>query len=392
MNNYKYIIVGGGMTADSAVKGIREVDNSGTIAVFSEEKDPPYNRPPLSKSLWKGESVDSIWRPNENDKMDFFGATRITFINISSKIVKTADGKVHKFEKLLFATGGEPRKLPYGGDDIIYFRTLDDYKKLRRLSERASDFVVIGGGFIGSEIAAALAMNGKNVTMIFPEDGIGAKVYPRALSSFLKSYYEAKGVTVFSGVSVTGIENRDERFLVRSNKGGGISADAVVAGLGIIPNVELAKDAGVLTDGGIIVDEFLRTTNHDIYAAGDVADFYSVALDKRIRVEHEDNANTMGKIAGHNMAGTSEPYHHIPFFYSDLFELGYEAVGELDSRLETFEDWEEEFRKGVIYYCKDNMVRGVLLWNTWGKVDTARELIKSKKKFDAGALKGSIKD
>lgn len=397
MSNYKYIIVGGGMTADSAVKGIREVDKSGSIALFSEEIALPYNRPPLSKSLWKGESIDSIWRSTGNDKTDFFGSTRVAAVESSAKTVKTADGKTYGYEKLLLATGGKPRRLPYGGDDVIYFRTVDDYRKLHALSERVSDFVVIGGGFIGSEIAAALTMNGKNVTMIFPEDGIGAKVYPRALSSFLKSYYEEKGVNIVSGASVAGIENRNGRFSVRSNKGGGISADAVVAGLGIIPSVELAQGAGIPTDNGIIVDEFLKTTAPDIYAAGDVANFFSHALERRIRVEHEDNANTMGKIAGRNMAGnspegTGEPYHHLPFFYSDLFELGYEAVGELDSRLEIFEDWEEEFRKGVIYYCKEGVIRGVLLWNTWGKIDAARELIMPKKKFAPGSFKGLIKD
>jgi len=136
----------------------------------------------------------------------------------------------------------------------------------------------------------------------------------------------------------------------------------------------------------------LRTTDPDIFAAGDVANFYNPELDRRIRVEHEDNANTMGKVAGHNMAGGSEPYHHLPFFYSDLFDLGYEAVGELDSQLEVFEDWQEEFGKGVVYYGKDGIVRGVLLWNTWGKVDTAREFIATKKKFDSAFLKDSIRD
>lgn len=392
MKDHKYIIVGGGMAADSAVKGIREVDTSGTIAVFSEEEDPPYNRPPLSKSLWKGDSIDSIWRGTEKETIDFFISTSVTAVDTSTKTVKTADDKTHRYEKLLLATGGKSRKLPYGGDEIIYFRTLKDYRRLHSLSKQAADFIVIGGGFIGSEIAAVLATDGKNVTMIFPEDGIGAKLFPRNLSSFLKSYYKEKGVNVISGGSVASIENRNGRLSVRSDEGGGISADAVVAGIGTVPNVDLAKSAGIATDNGIIVDEFLKTTNPDIYAAGDVANFYSPALEMRMRVEHEDNANTMGKIAGHNMAGASEPYHHLPFFYSDLFELGYEAVGELDSRLEIFEDWEEEFRKGVIYYVKDEIVRGVLLWNTWGRVDEARGLITSKKRFERSSLKGLIKN
>jgi 3-phenylpropionate/trans-cinnamate dioxygenase ferredoxin reductase subunit len=391
MDNYKYIIVGGGMTADSAVSGIRESDKTGTIAVFSEEKDPPYNRPPLSKSLWKGEPIDSIWRVTTSKEADFFGSTIVVAIDPQTKSVRTSGGKVYHYEQLLLATGGRPRNLSRGRDDVIYYRTIEDYRKLRTLCGESLDFVVIGGGFIGSEIAAALTMNGKNVTMIFPEDGIGSKVYPHNLSLFLNEYYKEKGVNIVSGEHVEGIERKGRKFLVSSARGG-ILTDAVIGGIGIVPNVDLAKQAGLSTDNGIIVDDLLRTSNPDIYAAGDVANFYSNILEKRVRVEHEDNANRMGKIAGSNMAGLQIPYNHLPFFYSDLFELGYEAIGELDSRLEIIQDWQDMFRKGVIYYCKEGFLRGVLLWNIFGKVDYARELIASKKKFDPRSLKNLITD
>jgi NADPH-dependent 2,4-dienoyl-CoA reductase/sulfur reductase-like enzyme len=141
---------------------------------------------------------------------------------------------------------------------------------------------------------------------------------------------------------------------------------------------------------GIVVDEFLRTSASDVYAAGDCASFYNPALGKRIRVEHEDNANSMGKVAGRNMAGQAEPYHHLPSFYSDMFALGYEAVGELDSRLETFADWKRPNEEGIIYYLKDRRVRGVLLWNVWGKVDAARDLIAQPGPFTSSTLKGRI--
>src|SRR3989441_4827219 len=157
-----------------------------------------------------------------------------------------------------------------------------------------------------------------------------------------------------------------------------IVVDAVVGGIGIQPNVDLAVQAGARVDNGIIVDELLRTSVPDIYAAGDVANFFNPALATRLRVEHEDNANTMGAAAGRAMAGRGTPYTHIPFFYSDLFSLGYEAVGELDSRLETVSDWKDPYREGVIYYQRGGLVRGVLLWNTWGQVDAARALIADK--------------
>jgi 3-phenylpropionate/trans-cinnamate dioxygenase ferredoxin reductase component len=392
MSDYEYIVVGGGMTADSAVKGIRERDQKGRISVFSDENVLPYNRPPLSKGLWKGDDPASIWRGTDSHNIEFFPQTRIVAVKPREKSVSTSDGKIYSYEKLLIATGGSPRRLPFGGDDIIYFRTIEDYRKLRSAADRGSEFVVIGGGFIGSEVAAALAMNGKHVTMIMPENGIGFRVFPRSLSTFLVSYYRDKGVSVISGDSITGIDKGGSGFSVKSRAGKTIESDAVVAGLGIVPNEELAKSAGLAVDNGIIVDSFLRTTDRNIYSAGDVANFYSAALDNRMRVEHEDGANVMGLLAGRNMAGSSESYNHLPFFYSDLFELGYEAVGELDSRMDSVEDWVDEFRKGVIYYLKDGIVRGVLLWNTWGKVDAARELIASKKYQVRDSLKGLIKE
>ena len=170
-----------------------------------------------------------------------------------------------------------------------------------------------------------------------------------------------------------------------------IMVDGVVAGIGIEPNVELAQMAKLKVENGIVVDELLRTSHADIYAAGDVAAFHNQALAKRIRVEHEDNANNMGRLAGGNMAGRSEPYHHLPSFYSDMFELGYEAVGELDSRLDIFADWKQPNKEGVIYYLQNGRVRGVLLWNVWGQVDAARKLIAEPGPFSAENLKGRLK-
>jgi NADPH-dependent 2,4-dienoyl-CoA reductase/sulfur reductase-like enzyme len=210
--------------------------------------------------------------------------------------------------------------------------------------------------------------------------------------TFLNSYFQEKGVTLVASETVKSVCKVGNKVVVTTGKGLEIAADGVVAGLGIEPNTDLAKQAGLKVDNGIVVDELLRTTNHDIYAAGDVANFYSAALDKRMRVEHEDNANVMGEMAGRNMAGQSDIYSHQPYFYSDLFDLGYEAVGELDSGLDIVEDWKEPFQKGVIYYLRDGRVRGVLLWNTWGQVAAATQLIAEKTLQSRATLQGLIKD
>ncbi len=395
MSYYKYLIIGGGMTSDAAVRGIREVDANGTIGLIGAEPDPPYNRPPLSKGLWKGKALESIWRKTEGQGVQLYLGHTAKTLDPRDKRVTDEQGNVYDFDRLLLATGGTPRRLPFGDEHIIYFRSLADYKRLRTLTERGREIAVIGGGFIGSEIAAALAMNNQQVTMVFSDQAIGGRVFPRDLGFYLSDYFRQKGVEVLPGQSVAGIQARGQRVVVKTRSAQGSSereivADGVVAGLGIQPNIELAQSAGLAVENGIVVDEFLRTDHPDIYAAGDVAAFYNPALGKRIRVEHEDNANTMGQVAGRIMAGKSEPYHHLPFFYSDLFELGYEAVGELDSRLEMVADWKEPNRKGVIYYMQDGRVRGVLLWNVWKQVNAARRLIEEPGPFNPGDLKGRL--
>jgi NADPH-dependent 2,4-dienoyl-CoA reductase/sulfur reductase-like enzyme len=174
--------------------------------------------------------------------------------------------------------------------------------------------------------------------------------------------------------------------------GGGreVRADGVVAGLGIVLNTELADRAGLPVGNGIEVDQMLRAGAPDIFAAGDAASFLNPILGERIRLEHEDNALAMGRQAGRNMAGAAEPYHYLPYFYSDIFELGYEAIGILDSRLETVADWREPYRKGVVFYLKEGRVRGVLLWNVWDRVDAARELIGEPGPFRASDLMGRL--
>ncbi|MGH8010892.1 MAG: FAD-dependent oxidoreductase, partial [Candidatus Binataceae bacterium] len=179
-------------------------------------------------------------------------------------------------------------------------------------------------------------------------------------------------------------------IVLKTESGGEIEVESVVAGLGIQPNTALAESAGLKTDNGIVVDDFLRTVNPDIYAAGDVAAFFNPALGKRIRVEHEDNANTMGHVAGRNMAGAADRYDHLPSFYSDLFDLGYEAVGELDPDSQLVCKWKEQFREGIVYYLRHGRVRGVLLWNVWEKVDAARAAIAAERTFTVADLDSLI--
>ena len=389
MARFDYLIVGGGMTADAATRGIRQEDAGGTIAVVGAEAHAPYNRPPLTKGLWKGDPEDGIWRKTEETGAELVPGRRVVGIDADRKRATDDQGTVYEFGTLLLATGGRPRRLRDAPDDVIYFRTLDDYRRARGLADRGASFAVVGGGFIGSEIAAALRMQGREVTLIVREEGIGWRVYPPALSRRLVDYYREKGVTVRVGETVDRVESRNGKLRV-GGSGESVTADVVVAGLGIEPDVELARQLGLEVGDGVAVDEYCRTSREGIYAAGDVANFHNPALGSRLRVEHEDNANTMGEIAGRNMAGARRSYDHLPFFYSDLFDLGYEAVGDVSSRHQTYADWREEFREGVVYYLDGGRVRGVLLWNTWGQVDAARALIAEPGPFRPEQLAGRL--
>jgi NADPH-dependent 2,4-dienoyl-CoA reductase/sulfur reductase-like enzyme len=382
MADYRYLIVGGGMTGDAACRGIRDHDTDGSIGLFGSENHDPYARPPLSKALWTGKEEASVFRGTPDLDVDLHMGRRVVGLDLGARTATDDSGAVHSYEKALLATGGTPRRLPSDDDaDVIYYRTLDDYRRLRALAGEGVRVAVIGGGFIGSEIAAALAANGCAVTIVFPETGIGARLFPEGLSSFVNDYYRGKGVTVLPEQLVESVAPGS----VTTKDGSTVEADAIVAGLGIVPRTDLAESAGLDVDDGVLVDEYGRAGGRDdVFAAGDVARFPVPALGGTRRVEHEDHANTHGRVVGANMAGAEQPYDHLPFFYSDLFELGYEAVGDVDSQLETVAEWAEPNRKGVVAYVDEaGKARGFLLWDTWGKVDSARELIR------AGAVVGA---
>ena len=209
MKHYKYLIIGGGLTGDAATRGIRELDEEGSIGLISMEPDPPYMRPNLSKGLWKGRPVEKIWRKTE-ERGELILGRKATKLDPGKKTVQDDKGDEYTYEKLLIATGGSPIHLPFDDGNIIYFRDFQDYQRLRKLAEEKEHFVVIGGGFIGSEIAAALTMVGAKVTMIFLEDAIGGLVFPSDLAYYLNDYYREKGVDVVPNDSVISVEKEGE--------------------------------------------------------------------------------------------------------------------------------------------------------------------------------------
>ena len=373
MRSFRYLVVGGGMTGDAVCKGIRDADPDGSIGLVGEEEFPPYKRPPLTKGLWKGGDESKVWMKIEHGAELVLGR-RIVSLDLDAHTAVDDNGEAYAYERLVIATGGTPRRLPNDDARFTYYRTLADYHRVREDSNEGKRFLVVGGGFIGSEIAAALNSEGRDVTMVFPDEGIGWRTFPPYLARFVADYYREKGVEVNAGTMFESAEGYD----------------AVIAGLGIVPRTDLAEAAGLTVDDGIVVDEYGRVDGHeDVFAAGDVAHFPYLALGKTTRVEHEDHANTHGRVVGANAAGASKVYDHLPFFYSDLFDLGYEAVGDLDSRQDHLDLWLEPNRKGLVAYVDDaKRPRGFLLWNVWGKLDPARELIRAAEPIDEETLRG----
>ncbi len=391
---YKYVIVGGGLTGGFAVQGIREIDHAGPILLIAEEQHLPYDRPPLTKQLWFGKKrVDDIFIQKrqyyDQNGVTLLQGTQAARLDPTRRTVTCSDRKEYQYEQLLLATGGRPRALSIPGGQsggLCSYRYLDDYLRMRSEANEGKSAVVIGGGFIGSEIAAALTVNKVSVTMIFPSAYLCAHVFPDYLGKAITRHYEARGVKIMAGEKPARLERRGGGFWLVTESGKEITADIAIAGIGIRPEVTLAEKAGLAIQDGIVVNEYLQTSEPAIYAAGDNARFPYQALGTLMRVEHWDNAVTQGKWAGRNMAGANEPYTHMPYFYSDLFEFGYEAVGEVDSRLETSPDWTKEDDTGVIYYLRNGTVRGAMMCNVWGKVEEAREVVRKEAPASPEAL------
>lgn len=391
---YDYLIIGGGMVADSAARGIREVDSSGTIGIIGADPDAPYARPALSKKLWTDEDFrrDQVPLGTASDTdADVVTGTRVASIDRSAHTVTTEAGDTHEYGRLLLATGASPVRLDLAPSPrVIYFRTFADYRALRELTKTAEHIAVVGGGYIGTEIASALAQNGVKTTLITTDQVVGGHMFPQALADTLDKKFGGHGVTVRRGVRVESGAEASARVQIQLDDGSAVEADGIVFGLGVRPETDLAEAAGLAVDDGIVVDESLRTDDPHVFAAGDVANYPDAILGRR-RIEHVDNASEMGETVGKVMAGSDEKYTYTPYFYSDVFDDGYQAIGQVSSSLKMVEDWKKPAEEGVVYYLDDDsIVRGVLMWNVWEGLDEARTLLAAKTPRDADSLKGYI--
>ncbi|MDD5705364.1 MAG: 4a-hydroxytetrahydrobiopterin dehydratase [Kiritimatiellae bacterium] len=380
----EYLIVGAGLAGASAVEGIRECDRRRAITMLGAEPHLPYDRPPLSKKLWLGQKkLRDIYLHSraffEDQGVALLTDRRAVALDVRHKTVHDASGRSYRFGKLLLATGATPQVLPiHGGrlDGICYYRELDDYRRIRAEAQADKSVAIVGGGFIGSEMAAVLCSNKLRVTMIYPASHLCDRVFPEKLGLAMEQRFRERGIRILKAQKPVAFARRGSRFIVRTDAGTRLEADLVIVGAGVAPAVALAMQAGLATGDGILVNAYLQTAHPDIYAAGDNARFPYRALGQTARVEHWDNALNQGRQAGRNMAGAQAPFTYMPYFFSDLFEFGYEAVGEVNARMETRADWRKPFETGTIYYLRNGKIRGAMMCNVWDQVETARALIR----------------
>ncbi|KAI8069548.1 apoptosis-inducing factor, mitochondrion-associated, C-term-domain-containing protein [Gongronella butleri] len=460
-----YVLIGAGTASFAAAQAIKEKEPLANVIIIGDEAYAPYMRPPLSKEIWfsDDENVantlrfkdwqgtersvfyqddsqyeiieDASGSDVESEKIKLLLNKRVSKLNVEDHTVTLADGSILFYNKVLLATGGSPKQLPAQptSDKITTFRTIADLKNLDKIVQSGKRIAVVGGGFLGSELAVALANRAANkkdieITQIFPEEGNMANVFPSYLTKWTTSRVRKLGVDVKTNSVIDSLQLKDDKVSVSLNAGAQeLQVDHVVVAIGIEPRVDLARDAGLEIDeqrAGVMVNAELEARK-DVYVAGDMVSFHDIQLGRR-RIEHHDHAVLSGRHAGLNMveAARVKPYRHQSMFWSDLGpEVGYEAVGLIDSQLSTVSVWaksteqdtpasapqephrhqgttpvpeaaaptkaaqplaSEKFGKGLVFYVRDRKIVGLVLFNVFGKVQEARDIV------DAGLTSDKI--
>ncbi|MHB8211681.1 MAG: NAD(P)/FAD-dependent oxidoreductase [Acidithiobacillus sp.] len=402
MKRYNYLIVGAGAAAASAASAIRKKDPQGSILMLGAEMEPPYQRPPLSKGLWLGKDKEeeiTLKRPADWETLGVTLALGDPVIDLDAErcVVGTKAGKTFFYEKLLLATGGQPRPLPTppGLENRVFsLRSLADYRRLHTRATEGGTVLVIGGGFLGAELAVALSSQpGLAVQYCVSGRGPLAHVLPPPLVEQVSARYREAGVQLHVEHHFKDLRSESGKLVSRFADGAEISCDWIAYGIGMLPLTALAEAAGlVMAPGGVRVDDGMRSSDPQIWIAGDLATYPDPVWGTPLRLEHWDNAEATGRAAGSSMAGKEVHFQHQSMFYSDIYEFGFEAVGECRSDMDCYTDLSPEGKRAVVYYLREGQIHGMLLWNVWEQVKAARDLIAAKGMVHPEELRGRIGD
>jgi NADPH-dependent 2,4-dienoyl-CoA reductase/sulfur reductase-like enzyme len=391
--HYKYVILGGGLTAGYAAQEfVKQGIQEGGLCIVSAEDTLPYERPPLSKSFLAGEKTTPDILINKpafytDHGIEVMLNTLVKNVNLEEKKLY-ADDEVIAFEKLLIATGSRPRTFSLPGSNmsnIFYLRRVEDAREIRKTATTAQEAVVIGGGFIAMETTSVLQSQGVHTTMIFPEERVWQSFLTPIMAAFFENYYRDRGVTIMPRQEINSFVSERQSLQVITKSGLSLPADMVIAGIGAIPNDEPFKNSGLkLADDGIEVNRFLETNMPEVWAAGDITRYQDVVYKRPLHIEHWDNAVAQGQHAARVMLGQYQPFEHVPYFFSDIFDLSYELWGDPTGATEIVYRGEVENGRFSAWWLNedDQLLAAFIMDCPEEERELAPEWIKSGKKLD----------
>ena len=395
--NRTFIIVGASQAGGWIAKTLRNEGFDGKVVLIGEEPYLPYERPPLSKDALLGKTdLEStfFWKPEtyENDRIDVLLNTRVTEIKRDSQSIICANGDALHYDKLAITTGARVRRIPIPGADLLgvhYLRNMDDTHAIRRDAEKKGTAIIIGGGWIGLECAATLDLLGCKPIVVESSERLCGRAVTPDISDWMLSFHRNKGVDVRLNMGVERLEG--DKILQKAilSDGTEINCSIAVVGIGVIPNVELATDSGIEVDNGIVVDNLSRTSDPNIFSAGDVANHPNQTLGRRIRLESWENAMNQGINTGKAMLDKGEPYNEIPWFWSDQFDANIQMIG-----LPT--EWDETAIRGnksenefVEFYLKNEFIVGAVSVNSTRDLRFGKRLMQAKKNVQVTQLENT---
>jgi 3-phenylpropionate/trans-cinnamate dioxygenase ferredoxin reductase component len=394
MSKSTFVIVGASLAGAKAAEELRTQGFDGRVVLVGAEPERPYERPPLTKDYLRGESerekvyVHTVRFYAENE-IELETATAATAIDLAEARVTLEDGRAIGFDRLLLATGAEPRAISVDGaalDGVYYLRTLADCDVLRERLETGGRVVVVGAGWIGSEFAASARQRGLDVTIVDPLALPNERIFGPQIGAFYRDVHVQHGVEMVLGESVTALLGRSAVAAVRTNGGREIACDFVVVGIGVTPRVQLAEHAGLDVENGIVVSDALQTSSPTVFAAGDVASADHPFYGERIRLEHWANALNQGPAAARSMLGEKTSYDRIPYFYSDQYDIGMEYSGYAPRWDEIVFRGERDSGEFIAFWLKDQRVIAGMNVNVWDVNEHIQALIRTRKPIQTAAL------
>ena len=400
MDRRHFVVVGASQAGCWISKTLRQEGFKGKITMIGEESYYPYERPPLSKDVLLGKTdIESTYffKPEsyKDDDIEVLLNTRVQKISCSDKNILLQDGRLLSWDRLALATGSRVRRLEVEGsglDGIHYLRSLNDTRVIKESAKPDSTVVIVGGGWIGLECAATLKTLGCNPIVIESSDRLCARAVAPDISAWMNDFHTKNGIDIRLNTSVKSFKGDGSVTRVCLSDNSQIDCSSVVIGIGVLPNVELAEEAGLLVDNGIVVDDLCATSDKDIFAAGDVANHPNNFLKQRVRLESWDNAMKQGISAGISMLGKGKSYSEIPWFWSQQFDANIQIIGIPDS-------WDEAIVRGTKsanefteFYLKDNQIVGAVAVNNNREIRVTKRLMQSGKKIESADLTDSSKN